>query len=850
MESFPYLRSVQTFFSRMLNPSGRRRVRLAQDERRANMPAAALEDLELRIVPATVTGIGNLDYVAAPGEVNDVLMTPGFFTFISDSPSVTIVQAPPGFSTNWLSAVSVSLGVSLGVDISISTPIIPFLLPQDGVIMPSVAGATDVMTPVNFAGMIANSVSQSGSSVVSGAAALQAGNVYFKVSGSSNDVIDDYQLYQVIANPGSVLTENAPITDINAALFKSGLPGLNVVGDVPANQADAFVFNATAGKRYVVMLDADPERDGTFTSTDLLISTLTGYLTGTPLQENLSIGAYNAIGAIDAAVSEPYIVQVRNQGMGSDTSYRFVVLEVDPNTDKVVEPPPVYTSTDVPKAIPDFAGTPGVVTSTLTVSGFNGVLTDVNAILDIAHTFDHDLIVTLTSPAGAIVTLINRVDGGGDNFTNTTLDDDFGFNPIASGSAPFSSTFAPSSPLSAFNGQDPNGVWTLTVSDHQGSDTGTLNGWSLKLSPNPSNDSPASAGVLGAGKFGQGAINPIGNTDFWSAAGATPTSLVYSYVDTSHSTKNKDSKLSVLANDGTTPIASDDNSGPPGLSQDAINGLNDAFNRGGVDVNALANTLLTGVNVDLGDRNDRADLSAFNSGVTIYGRTGDDTVIGSQGNDLLDLGEGADIGIGGAGQDLITGGAGDDVITGGPGDDTLDGGDGSDTFIVNTDFSSTDTLLGGTGDDLLFVPGGSANDVITLTINPSAPNLVTIDVNGTVLAYNIPANDVEQLHISGGQGVDQLIINDAGIGANEAVLYFKGVDGLSGLIQIGSNVIQVTFDGIEEVNPLNGPLTRADHTARLVVFAPDPFEVNGSLDNDSRALATYLGSGVTLNLEP
>lgn len=814
------------------------------------MPSVALENLEDRIVLSTVTGIGSINYIAAPGEVNDVTMTPGFLTYISDSPSVTIVQAPPGFSSNWLSAVSISIGVSIGVDISVSTPIIPFLLAQNGIFMPSVAGATDVNTPVNFAGTIANAVSQPGSSVVGGATALQPGDVYFKVSGSSAGAIDDYQLYQVVADPGAVLNSSGGITDINAALFKGATPGLNVVGDAAANETESFVFNATAGKRYVVMLDADPEGDGTYTSTDLSISDFAGYLAGTPLQENLSIGAYNAVGAIDATSSGPYFIQVRNLGMGADSSYRFVVLEVDPLTDQVVEPSPVYTSTDVPQAIPDFSGTPGVATSTLTVSGFTGVLTDLNAILNISHTFDSDVIVKLQSPMGTEVTLINQVGGDGDNFANTTLDDDFGFNPIGSGTAPFSSTFAPSSPLSAFNGEDPNGVWTLTVSDNQALDTGTLNGWSLQLTPTPPNDSPATAGVLTAGQFGQGEINPNGETDFWKTSGATATSVVYSYVDTSHSTQNKDSKLTILANDGTTAIATDDNSGPPGLSQDAINALNDAFSRGGVDLNALANTLLTGVTIDLGDRNDSANLSAFNSGVTIYGRTGDDNITGSQGNDVLDLGEGADVAIGGAGQDVITGGPGDDVITGGAGDDSLDGGDGNDTFIALSDFASTDNLMGGTGDDLLLVPGGDANDVFTLTIDPSAPNLVTIDVNGTVLAYNIPANDIEQLHLRGGLGVDQLIINDAGLGPNESVLYFKGVDGLSGLIQIGSNVIQVTFDGIETVNPLDGPLTRADHTARLIVFAPDPYEVNGSLDNDSRVLATYMGSGATINVDP
>ena len=445
--------------------------------------------------------------------------------------------------------------------------------------------------------------------------------------------------------------------------------------------------------------------------------------------------------------------------------------------------------------------------------------------------------------------MINRVGGSDDNFTNTTLDDDFGFNPISGGSAPFSSTFAPSSPLSAFNGEDPNGTWTLTVSDNAGGDTGTLNNWSLKLGSTSTNDTTAGAETLAAGKFGVGKINPTGEVDFWKASGVSTTDTVYSYVDTSHSTKNKDSKLSVLANNGTTVIASDDNSGPPGVNTKTLANLNDTFAKGGVDLNALS-LLLSGARIDLGDRNDSVNVSAFNSGMSLIGGTGDDTVIATGGSDIIDLGDGSDVALAGAGNDTITGGIGDDTITGGPGNDSIDGGDGNDEFIVNTDYPSTDLLIGGDGSDELFVSGTDANDVITLTIDPTAPSQVRIDVNGTESDYIIPKNDVEQLHVQGGLGRDRLVISDAGLGPNDVVQYFKGTDGTSGLIRVGANAPFITFDGIEEVTPLDGPLTRADHTARLVVFAPDPFEVNGGLDNDTRLLATHLGSGAAINLDP
>jgi len=82
------------------------------------------------------------------------------------------------------------------------------------------------------------------------------------------------------------------------------------------------------------------------------------------------------------------------------------------------------------------------------------------------------------------VTLLNRPGGNnnsGDNFTNTVFDDE-ATQPIAgvsSGNAPFTGSFRPDQALSAFDGENQGGVWTLKVRDNAGSDTGTINSWSL-----------------------------------------------------------------------------------------------------------------------------------------------------------------------------------------------------------------------------------------------------------------------------------------------------------------------------------------------------------------------------------
>jgi len=133
------------------------------------------------------------------------------------------------------------------------------------------------------------------------------------------------------------------------------------------------------------------------------------------------------------------------------------------------------SSTDVPKSILDYTTT----TSTLLVSGAGG-LTDVNVTLNIMHTWDSDLDVYLTSPSGTVVELFTDVGSSGDNFVNTTFDDEAATSIVA-GTAPFTGSYRPEGLLAGFDGEDPNGTWTLSVTDDAGGDQGTLNSWSIAI---------------------------------------------------------------------------------------------------------------------------------------------------------------------------------------------------------------------------------------------------------------------------------------------------------------------------------------------------------------------------------
>jgi uncharacterized repeat protein (TIGR01451 family) len=145
-----------------------------------------------------------------------------------------------------------------------------------------------------------------------------------------------------------------------------------------------------------------------------------------------------------------------------------------------------------PVAIPDG---PGVVTSTITVSGAAPYLWELTATTFIRHTFSADLDITLQSPAGTVVTLTTDNGAGNDDVFNGTVWSDRA-NP--GGQVPYTSNnglvtdhayanltlaspLVPEEALSAFAGENPNGTWTLTISDDLAGDGGSLDQWSLNL---------------------------------------------------------------------------------------------------------------------------------------------------------------------------------------------------------------------------------------------------------------------------------------------------------------------------------------------------------------------------------
>jgi subtilisin family serine protease/subtilisin-like proprotein convertase family protein len=154
--------------------------------------------------------------------------------------------------------------------------------------------------------------------------------------------------------------------------------------------------------------------------------------------------------------------------------------------------PDTFAAGPLNQAIPDNGA---AVNSTVSVNGIDGTLTGVELSLDVAHSAVGDLVVTLTSPSGQTITLINQRGNAfdefgnkipfasGNNLSGTTFSDDAGqaISSITPVDAPFGGRYRPEDPLSSFIGSSANGTWTVSVRDGLGQDVGAVLGWRLKL---------------------------------------------------------------------------------------------------------------------------------------------------------------------------------------------------------------------------------------------------------------------------------------------------------------------------------------------------------------------------------
>ena len=245
------------------------------------------------------------------------------------------------------------------------------------------------------------------------------------------------------------------------------------------------VYNGTAWDD-----DADPDGVPPYITNNGLATdhAYVNLVTATPLAVEEALGAF-----IGEDPNGNWVMTISDQANldgGSLATWTLTLVTI-PVPPIVVSS--AFPSTDTPIAISP-TGTP-TITSTLAVSGADTFLSDVDVDTTITHTWNSDLQIALTSPAGTTVTLTSNNAGSTDNVYNgTAWDDDANpggvppyitNNGLASDHAYVNLVTAtplvPEEAFAAFIGEDPNGNWVMTIADQANLDGGSLATWTLNL---------------------------------------------------------------------------------------------------------------------------------------------------------------------------------------------------------------------------------------------------------------------------------------------------------------------------------------------------------------------------------
>lgn len=192
---------------------------------------------------------------------------------------------------------------------------------------------------------------------------------------------------------------------------------------------------------------------------------------------------------------------------------------------------------------------PNTVLSTVNVSGVPNVIEGVRVKINIAHTYTSDLNISIINPEGVRVSLVANAGASGDNFDETSFDDNAAQN-IENAQAPFRGSFKPNEQLSVFNNTEANGEWTLEIIDQAFQDGGVLLDWELTIVSEDDTKLPLVFNNMTPQTISPGAPNSITSKIEISEQGALTIESLVVVIDINHTYAN-DLQVSLRHSDGT-----------------------------------------------------------------------------------------------------------------------------------------------------------------------------------------------------------------------------------------------------------------------------------------------------------
>jgi subtilisin-like proprotein convertase family protein len=237
-------------------------------------------------------------------------------------------------------------------------------------------------------------------------------------------------------------------------------------GDVSDNPpAESFFAYGSSWKKGIRVFAGDTDLSGTFVEVLTAPGTAAGSKPVKIYDDNGDVGVLVSDNPLDDSfVSMP----------GSVNAGAYVTFARVRNA--------TYARIGSPEGIADAA----TLVSEIVVPPSGGIIRDLDVSLNIAHTFDGDLDVTLVHvPTGIGVELFTDVGGTDEGFI-IRLNDEAGID-IGTADNPadgaITGQFNPEGAalLDVFDGTDASGLWRLFVTDDAGGDSGTLMSWSLNV---------------------------------------------------------------------------------------------------------------------------------------------------------------------------------------------------------------------------------------------------------------------------------------------------------------------------------------------------------------------------------